>query len=247
MTPNIELRPGWHLWLALMGLLLAACGGAPRADAHRVYPDAAAMDHYQRWLAAGERPVSLDASQHALQGLASWYGPGFEGRATASGEPFDKYGQTAAHRSLPFGSIVRVRRPDTRQFVVVRINDRGPFVSGRVIDLSYGAALDLDMIRQGVVPVEVDVIHLGDGRRWRKASAATPSAVGTMVWRPLALGLSAPWTLAAHIVTALGFDVGAGMATRPWTRGVPNPSLPASPTFANPHFLNITLHNPNRV
>ena len=79
----------------------------------------------------------------------------------ANGEAYDMYGFTAAHRSLPFGSLVRVWRPDTRQQVVVRINDRGPYVDGRVIDLSYGAAYDLGLVEPGVLRVELELLTTG--------------------------------------------------------------------------------------
>lgn len=93
-------------------------------------------------------------------GDASWYGPGFHGRKTASGEVFDMHARTAAHRTLPFGTLVRVTRLDTGASTVVRINDRGPFKAGRVIDLSNGAARDIDMVRDGVVRVRIDVLRL---------------------------------------------------------------------------------------
>jgi rare lipoprotein A len=78
-------------------------------------------------------------------GYASWYGPGFQGRRTASGERFSSYGYTAAHRSFPLGCHVLVTNRDNGRSVVVRINDRGPFVGGRVIDLSYASALAIGM------------------------------------------------------------------------------------------------------
>lgn len=93
-------------------------------------------------------------------GEASWYGPGFHGRKTASGEVFDMHARTAAHRTLPFGALVRVTRLDTGASTVVRINDRGPFKPGRVIDLSNGAARDIDMVRDGVARVRIDVLRL---------------------------------------------------------------------------------------
>lgn len=93
-------------------------------------------------------------------GDASWYGPGFHGRKTASGEVFDMHARTAAHRTLPFGALVRVTRLDTGASTVVRINDRGPFKPGRVIDLSNGAARDIDMVRDGVARVRIDVLRL---------------------------------------------------------------------------------------
>lgn len=89
------------------------------------------------------------------QGLASWYGPRFHGRPTASGERFDSKDMTAAHRTLAFGTRVCVRSSITGKTVVVRINDRGPFSGGRVIDLSQGAAEALGMIGLGIKPVEL--------------------------------------------------------------------------------------------
>lgn len=100
-----------------------------------------------------------DGGRHEMQGMASWYGQQFHGRPTASGEPFDMNGFTAAHKTLPFGTRVRVTHQETKKSVVVRITDRGPFVRGRVIDLSYGAAKDLGMIQAGVVPVQLEVVR----------------------------------------------------------------------------------------
>lgn len=99
----------------------------------------------------------------AFEGLASWYGPGFAGRRTASGEVFDPNALTAAHRSLPFGTVVRVVNLDNRRSVEVRINDRGPFKPDRVIDLSRAAAEALDMIGSGVGPVRVEPLVPGAG------------------------------------------------------------------------------------
>ena len=93
-----------------------------------------------------------------MEGLASWYGGQFQGRPTASGELFDTNQLTAAHRTLPFGTIVRVTRIDNGLEVEVRINDRGPFVDGRVIDLSFAAASALEMTGDGVAPVRLTVV-----------------------------------------------------------------------------------------
>ncbi len=91
-------------------------------------------------------------------GKASWYGPGFAGKPTASGVPFRPARRTAAHRTLPFGTVVKVTRVDTGQHVRVVINDRGPYAKGRVIDVSEKAARRLDMIDAGVAPVEIRVV-----------------------------------------------------------------------------------------
>ncbi len=92
------------------------------------------------------------------KGLASWYGYRFHGRRTASGEVYNMYAMTAAHRTLPLGTYVRVKNLKNGRSVIVKINDRGPFVRGRIIDLSYEAARRLGMIKDGVVPVEITVV-----------------------------------------------------------------------------------------
>lgn len=94
-------------------------------------------------------------------GGASYYHDKFQGRPTASGEPYDRDGLTAAHRSLPFGTLVRVTRTDTQRSVEVRVNDRGPFREGRIIDLSRKAAEDIDLLRDGVTTVRVEVLNQG--------------------------------------------------------------------------------------
>jgi rare lipoprotein A len=103
------------------------------------------------------------------QGKASWYGDRFHGRKTANGERFDMNGMTAAHRTLPFGSRVKVTNLRNGRVVEVRINDRGPFGGrGRIIDVSKGAARKLGMISDGVVPVRLDVVCV-PARRGLKA------------------------------------------------------------------------------
>ncbi|MBE0402547.1 septal ring lytic transglycosylase RlpA family protein [Halomonas sp. FME16] len=92
------------------------------------------------------------------EGVASYYSDRFQGALTASGEAFDQQALTAAHPSLPFGTKVLVTRPDTGQEVEVLINDRGPFVKGRIIDLSKRAARTLGMLNQGVAPVMVTLL-----------------------------------------------------------------------------------------
>jgi rare lipoprotein A len=115
---------------------------------------------FLRALALAMALTSAGAAQ-AGSGLASWYGPGFDGRPTASGEPFDQTALTAAHPSLPFGTTVRVRALRNGRSVVVRINDRGPFVEGRVIDLSREAARRIGLERRGVGRVTLEVLDGG--------------------------------------------------------------------------------------
>ncbi|TCG06442.1 hypothetical protein BZM27_26245 [Paraburkholderia steynii] len=98
-------------------------------------------------------------------GLASWYGRGFHGHRTANGEHFDMYAMTAAHRTLPLGSYVRVTSLASSKSVVVRINDRGPYARGRVIDLSYLAASALGMHRAGVAKVSIERVEKPEAER----------------------------------------------------------------------------------
>jgi rare lipoprotein A len=95
-------------------------------------------------------------------GSASYYADKFHGRTTANGEKYDKNKMTAAHKKLPFGSVVRVVNLNTNKSVTVRINDRGPFVKGRIIDLSRVAAEKLGLIQAGVLKVRVEVLKMGD-------------------------------------------------------------------------------------
>jgi rare lipoprotein A len=92
--------------------------------------------------------------------VASWYGEQFHGRTTSSGEVYDMEGMTAAHRTLPFGTVVRVENLTNGRSTTLRINDRGPFVDGRIIDLSRWGARELEMLRAGVAQVQVTVIGL---------------------------------------------------------------------------------------
>jgi len=98
-------------------------------------------------------------------GYASYYSREFKGRKTASGETFDPMKLTAAHRTLPFGTLVRVTNLENKRSVVVKINDRGPFVKGRIIDLSYKAALKIGMVSRGIAKVKLEVIRWPEQRR----------------------------------------------------------------------------------
>jgi rare lipoprotein A len=98
------------------------------------------------------------------RGVASWYGEPFNGRPTASGEIYDMNGLTAAHRVLPLGSVIRVTNVENGRSVTVRVNDRGPFVRGRMLDLSYGAARALDMVHDGTGEVRIRILDLPDRR-----------------------------------------------------------------------------------
>jgi len=114
-------------------------------------------------------PPSM-AGGHALSGVASWYGEDFHGRRTSNREIYNMFDMTAAHKTLPFGTRVMVTNLTNGRSVSVRINDRGPFVGERIIDLSYAAAQMIDMVGPGTAPVRVDILSAGG----RAAAAAPP-------------------------------------------------------------------------
>lgn len=165
-------------------LLLTACSGAmvpivsdgtpPPIDGSRV---ADAIPRPDPILAQGNKsPYSVNgvtyrvldaAAGYREEGLASWYGTKFDGRQTSNGEIFDVYAATAAHKTLPLPTYVRVTHLDNGRSMIVRVNDRGPFHPGRIIDLSYGAAVKLGYADQGTARVRVEVIDLAgvDDRR----------------------------------------------------------------------------------
>lgn len=179
---------------ALAALVLAGCASRPpAADADgpplRVPPGLAqtpdAVPRVEPLRIGGpNRPYAIDGRRHVPvaddrplreRGGASWYGRKFHGRPTSSGEPFDMFAMTAAHRTMPIPSYAVVRHLGTGREIVVRVNDRGPFVDGRVIDLSYVAALRLGVLG-GVTEVEVQRLTHADIRegRWRARGAPLP-------------------------------------------------------------------------
>jgi rare lipoprotein A len=106
-------------------------------------------------------PGRVPAKGDTEVGIASWYGKKFHGRLTANGERFDMRKVSAAHKTLPFGTVVRVTDLDTKRSIKVRINDRGPFVEGRIIDLSRAASKKLGMFKQGIARVRIEVLRIG--------------------------------------------------------------------------------------
>jgi len=121
--------------------------------------------------------VLASADGYLERGVASWYGPTFHGGNTSSGEPYDMYAMTAAHKTLPLPCYARVTNLRNGHSVVVRINDRGPFVANRLIDLSYSAAARLDMLREGTTLVEVRVLSPAVPDELTRSSAQPPPAL----------------------------------------------------------------------
>jgi len=168
-------RKATRLLLILLSITLASCGssktkdGPPRSGSSRI-PDLPgdAVPRPEPKSRYGNGPVYEVFGQHYTvmksshgykeRGVASWYGKKFHGRLTSNREPYDMYAMTAAHKTLPLPTYVRVRNLSNNRSIVVRVNDRGPFVHNRIIDLSYSAALKLDMVKSGTGLVEVEAI-----------------------------------------------------------------------------------------
>jgi rare lipoprotein A len=168
-------------------------------------------------------PITRD-SVFSERGLASWYGKKFHGKRTASGETYDMYAMTAAHPTLPLPSYARIRNPANGREVVVRINDRGPFHAGRIVDLSYAAALRLDLLR-GVAPVELERLTFDEIRAgtWRRGDAEATR---------LASATAARGTPAANATAAATSTFRSGPVPPPpsfrWRRHRRDPAEPAA-------------------
>ncbi len=141
-----------YLPVALLSLiLLVGCSSSPRYG----------VGEEPSRGSTTSRPRS---SSKVIYGVSSYYGKDFHGKLTANGEVFDMYGLTAAHKTLPLNTIVRVTNLDNEKSIILRINDRGPYVKGRILDCSYGAAVKLDFVNQGTTKVKIEVIEVGDNQ-----------------------------------------------------------------------------------
>ena len=258
-----DARPGerstWRLRLVFLAgavVLLAGCAAGPQrpaaspdrdgpepnppADLARV-PDAeprlepirsGGPNKPYELLGKSYVPITQDAPFDE-RGLASWYGRKFQGRRTASGEVYDMYAMTAAHPTLPIPSYARIRNPANGREVVVRINDRGPFHPGRIVDLSYTAALKLGVLR-GVAPVELqritaDEIRSGAWRHEGDVSATAVARAGVELPAMAVAAVAVPASLATPIATRT-----PAPAPMPMPAPTPTPTPPASEPAANP-------------
>jgi rare lipoprotein A len=170
----------------------------------------------------GKRYFVLSSSVgYVERGVASWYGPGFHKIRTSTGEPYDMYGMTAAHKTLPLPAYVRVTNLQNGRSVVVRVNDRGPFVGNRIIDLSYTAAAKLDMLRNGTAMVEVRSL---DG------AAAMEAPITAAITTPTA----SPLTASPLLVSPLNDSAADPGSPAPVTAAVPSALFIQAGAFSDP-------------
>ena len=146
-------------WLMIISLLSISCSNSPR------YRTGSLPEK------KGQIPLATKG-KHAkvLYGVSSYYGEDFHGKLTANGEVYDMYGVTAAHKTLPLNTVARVTNMENDKSIILRINDRGPYVAGRILDCSYGAALKLGFIDQGTTKVKIEIIEFGDNKYMKHKS-----------------------------------------------------------------------------
>jgi rare lipoprotein A len=146
-------------YIFVMCCLLLASSCVPKKTVVSQPPESRLKAYQKPYTVLGQRYEPLQTHEGFVQtGIASWYGPDFHGKKTSNGETYDMHAMTAAHKTLPLGVFVRVQNSDNGREAVVRVNDRGPFVKGRIIDLSYSAAKMLGVDIVGTAPVRVEAL-----------------------------------------------------------------------------------------
>ena len=208
--------------IATLGMVLAACSSTPRRGTEHAKPlpppgnVADAVPRTEARSSHGNPPfydvngqrfqVLANANNYVERGVASWYGPDFQGHNTSSGERYDMYGMTAAHKTLPIPCYARITNLSNGRSVVVRINDRGPFVGNRIVDLSYSAATRLDIVRTGTAFVELRTVGpgtLAEAVTTPILAAAPITAPAAAVTTPTAAVIAAPALPAATPTPAM--------------------------------------------
>ncbi len=169
--------------LAVLLFFLAACS-APQYRTRVIdEPATGVLKPWEKpYEVNGKRYQPLRGDNHSgyvEEGIASWYGRDFHGKKTSNGEIYDMHGSTAAHKTLPLGIYVKVKNMANNREAIARINDRGPFVKGRIIDLSYTLAKELDVVSAGTAPVRIEALGFRDADasgtfHWRQPKSYTP-------------------------------------------------------------------------
>ena len=147
------------IFILLLFLLIESCSPAPRYSSK----SKANVSTYKKAIKKNKKKT-FNKNKKIFTGVSSYYGPNFHGKLTANGEVYDMYGITAAHKEIPLNTVARVTNLDNGNSLILRINDRGPYIDGRILDCSYGAAKKLDFLTQGTANVKIEVIEWGDNK-----------------------------------------------------------------------------------
>lgn len=171
------------LFFLFISFFIYGCSSKPSVITNK--PNESSKKEWQIKTPATMRPYKINGKMYypetvyvgdTEKGIASWYGPNFHGKKTSNGERYDMYAQTAAHKTYPMNTMVKVTNLNNGKNAIVRINDRGPFVSGRIIDLSKKVAMDLDVLSKGTAPVKLEVVGF-EGHRVSKDAPASQRVV----------------------------------------------------------------------
>ena len=160
------------LSILLFFLVFSSCSSSPRygrsaSSIQKKLPSISSKKKKSKSKAIFIDPKTVNTNvkhKKRMVGISSFYAEDFHGKLTANGEIYDMYGLTAAHKTLPLNTVARVTNLENGKSLILRINDRGPYIQGRMLDCSYGAAKKLDFVQQGKTKVQVDVIEWGDGK-----------------------------------------------------------------------------------
>lgn len=226
----------------MLALALAACSSKPPSTARSPDDGRGSYKVGKPYTVDGVTYYPAEDMTYSETGIASWYGPGFHGRYTASGEVYDQEGVSAAHKTLPMPSIVRVTNLDNGRTVIARINDRGPFVSGRIIDMSKGGARQLGIDLTGTAHVRVEILRReseivkqvalqGGGVSQQMAALASPSAnppdVLDAAPGPMIANAPPPSASPAASAAPASQTTRVASASQPiWSPGDPPPRVP---------------------
>jgi len=158
---RLNIIPIRLLILVLIGVLCVDCAPAPRYKSGN--SSITAPKKEKKKSDKQNKTPSFNKSKMVYKGISSYYGPKFHGKLTANGEIFDMYGVTAAHKEFPFNTVTRVTNENNGKSLIIRINDRGPYVGDRILDCSFGAAKKLGFVSEGTAPVKIEILEWGDG------------------------------------------------------------------------------------
>ena len=153
---------------SILIVLISGCSSSPRYGSE-IKPSRVGLSASKKTASKTSRKRTVN-HRKIIKGISSYYAEDFHGKLTANGEVYDMYGLTAAHKTLPLNTICRVTNLANNKSLILRINDRGPYVKGRILDCSYGAAKKLNFVQQGTTRVKIEIIELGDGKYMKHRS-----------------------------------------------------------------------------